>query len=339
MVDERDLVVVVALDATRLEVVDGATLLLEQVEGLACARCLGKPVARLLDVIVLRHGAMLRCVELALHPLDVDLADGQLGGGGDDGSGTPPDADSAQTITFVLPSGLVYGVRPVALHGTASSGLAVGYRSATPTVCAVTNARLTVLGAGRCTVTASQPGGDGYAAAPDVTRTVEIARAKLTITASDAVLRKGKATPAIRPSYRGLVHGDTAPRTRPTCSANLKRMTTACHGAADRNYTIRYVTGLVRKTQVISVKNPGRLTDAMSSVRLRVAASSHRHVTLSTRPGGVCSLTGRTLRILGAGRCVITATVGGNRHYAPAHRTITLRIVAIARPRFVVRAE
>lgn len=259
------------------------------------------------------------------------------GGGGDGGgSATRTSPDTEQTITFALPHGLTYGARPATLRGTASSGLPVGYTSATPSVCAVTGRRLTVLAAGRCSVTAGQPGDDRYLVAPGATSTVTVARAKLTITASNAILRKGKARPAIRAIYHGLAHGDTAPRTRPACAANLKRMTTTCRGAADRNYTIRYVSGLVRRTQVIRLTDPGRLTDAMTSVRLHVRANAHRHVTLTARPAGICSVTGRTLRIRGAGRCVLTATVGGNRHYVPAHRTITL---TIARIRPLVRME
>jgi hypothetical protein len=74
---------------------------------------------------------------------------------------------SAQTITFTLPpTGLASST--VGLSATASSSLPVSYASTTLAVCTVSGAALSLLTAGTCSVTATQPG-DGVtwtAAAP-----------------------------------------------------------------------------------------------------------------------------------------------------------------------------
>ena len=72
-----------------------------------------------------------------------------------------------QTITFPEPPAAKVGV-PVALSASASSGLAVSFRSDTPRVCTVSGATVTTTAAGTCTITASQGGSGRYVAARDV---------------------------------------------------------------------------------------------------------------------------------------------------------------------------
>ena len=72
----------------------------------------------------------------------------------------------------------------------------------------------------------------------------------LTITASSADVEIGGTVPAITPIYSGLINGDTAPDTPPTCStaatsAAIGRFVSSCSGAVDSTYTIVYVNGTV----------------------------------------------------------------------------------------------
>src|SRR6202040_3868879 len=90
-----------------------------------------------------------------------------------------------QTITFTAPSGATYGDGDSDLGATASSGLAVGYASTTPSVCTIVAGKLHVAGAGSCTIDADQAGNDNYNAAAQVERTFTIGRAALTVTADD----------------------------------------------------------------------------------------------------------------------------------------------------------
>jgi hypothetical protein len=74
---------------------------------------------------------------------------------------------TAQTITFAAPQAQAVGT-PLTLTATASSGLAVTFTSATPTVCTVSGNTATFLQAGTCTIDANQSGDASYSAAPQV---------------------------------------------------------------------------------------------------------------------------------------------------------------------------
>jgi hypothetical protein len=82
----------------------------------------------------------------------------------------------AQTITFAQPPEAKVG-EAVTLSASATSGLAVAFRSDTPRICTVSGATLTPAAPGTCTVTASQDGSDQYAAARDVEQSIDVASA------------------------------------------------------------------------------------------------------------------------------------------------------------------
>ena len=63
------------------------------------------------------------------------------------------------------------------LTASATSGLAVSFRSDTPAVCTVSGATLTPTAVGTCAVTAGQGGSDQYAAARDVEQSIDVASA------------------------------------------------------------------------------------------------------------------------------------------------------------------
>ena len=81
---------------------------------------------------------------------------------------------AAQTITFAQPSDDELTSSVVILSASASSGLPVSYSSNTPDICSVAGAQVSYIAIGACTVTASQPGDNTYAAANNVTRSFNI---------------------------------------------------------------------------------------------------------------------------------------------------------------------
>ncbi len=95
---------------------------------------------------------------------------------------------------------------------------------------------------------------------------VNVTPAPLTITASSGSMTYGGTVPTITPMYSGLVNGDSAPATPPTCSTTATSSSPAspptypssCSGAADSNYTISHVDGAV-------TINPATLTITASS--------------------------------------------------------------------------
>jgi YVTN family beta-propeller protein len=93
-----------------------------------------------------------------------------------------------------------------------------------------------------------------------------VSPAPLTITASSPNSTYGSAPPAITAIYTGLVNGDTAPATSPTCVTSVTKSSPAtsysgadtCAGASDPNYTISYVRGtLVQKPANVAISASG----------------------------------------------------------------------------------
>ncbi len=95
---------------------------------------------------------------------------------------------ASQTITFDTPAaspapGYTYGTdASFPVGATATSGLPVGFASSTLAVCTVNGTTVTIVSAGDCTVTASQPGDGNYAPAPEVVRSFAIGKASQSIT-------------------------------------------------------------------------------------------------------------------------------------------------------------
>ena len=79
-----------------------------------------------------------------------------------------------QTIAFARPADVPTTRRLVRLSASASSGLAVSFRSDTPAVCSVSRRVVTTVKRGRCTITAIQAGNAHYAPAPNQTRSFQV---------------------------------------------------------------------------------------------------------------------------------------------------------------------
>jgi Bacterial Ig-like domain (group 3)/FG-GAP-like repeat/Beta-propeller repeat/Divergent InlB B-repeat domain len=76
----------------------------------------------------------------------------------------------AQTISFGPLNTQTLSSKPPALSATASSGLGVTLTSNSPKICTVSGVNVTLVAAGSCSITASQPGNSTWAAAIPVTR-------------------------------------------------------------------------------------------------------------------------------------------------------------------------
>ena len=135
----------------------------------------------------------------------------------------------------------------------------------------------------------------------------------LTITASSADVELGGTVPAITPIYSGLVNGDTAPDTPPTCStaatsAAIGRFVSSCSGAVDSTYTIVYVNGTVEispsdgygeydptavATTISAASNGASVGTASINVAnggLAAGFTAYQNLTIQTRqrsPGGL----------------------------------------------------
>ena len=74
---------------------------------------------------------------------------------------------TAQTVTFAPATPIAFGVAPITLTATASSGLTTFTfaTSSVATICTVSGSQLTVVGAGTCVLTATQAGNANFASA------------------------------------------------------------------------------------------------------------------------------------------------------------------------------
>ncbi|HXE62950.1 MAG TPA: FG-GAP-like repeat-containing protein, partial [Bryobacteraceae bacterium] len=83
-------------------------------------------------------------------------------------------SQASQTINFTQPADTPVNAGPVTLTATATSSLPVSFASSSTSVCTVSDATVTLLTTGSCSITASQAGNANYTAATPVTRTFAV---------------------------------------------------------------------------------------------------------------------------------------------------------------------
>ena len=179
-------------------------------------------------------------------------------------------AKRTQTITFDPVGAKTYGDPDFTVAAHASSGLPVDL-SATG-VCSIAGTTVQLTGAGTCTISASQDGDDTSSAAPTATQTISVAKATLTVTASDGAMTYGGTPPTISPTYSGFVglDGPGSLSVPPLCTSNTTSSTPAgtyearssCAGAAAADYDFSYVNGRVtvaKATLTVKANNASRV--------------------------------------------------------------------------------
>ena len=166
-------------------------------------------------------------------------------------------AAAAQSITFGALGNKTYGDAPFGVSATATSALPVSFSSQTPAVCTVAGSTVSIVGAGQCTVRASQAGNANWAPATPVDQTFTVGTASLTATVQAASKAFGQPNPAFTLSFSGFVNGDTpasltgsAVFTTPAeTSSPVGTYPVAASGLTSPNYTISFVPGLLTVTQ------------------------------------------------------------------------------------------
>ncbi len=166
----------------------------------------------------------------------------------------------AQTITFGALPNVTYGVVPITLTATASSGLAVSY-AVTSGPATVAGSTLTITGAGSVTVTASQAGNTNFGAATAVPQTFTVATAVLTVTANNLSVAVGLPIPTLTYTITGFVNGDT----QGVVSGTPGLSTTATTGSTAGSYPITITAGTLAATNYTFTFVNGTLTLTSSS--------------------------------------------------------------------------
>jgi hypothetical protein len=235
---------------------------------------------------------------------------------------------AGQTITFGQLPNVTYGVAPITLTATASSGLAVSYTVTGPAT--VAGSTLTITGAGIVTATALQQGNSNFAAAAPVPQTFTVATAVLTVTANNQSRLSGQPNPPLTYAITGFVNGDT----QSVVSGTPTLSTTATTGSAAgtypititvgtltaTNYTFTFVNGTLTVTggaaQTITFAPLPNVTYGVAPITLTATASSGLPVSYAAT--GSATVSGSTLTITGAGIVTVTASQAGNASFAAA---------------------
>jgi hypothetical protein len=249
-----------------------------------------------------------------------------------------------QAIDFSRPADMTYGDADFDPSATASSGLPVSYSSSTPSVCTIVGGKVHVVGAGECSITASQSGNGTYKAADDVSHTFAVAKANQTIafdapsgksatsadfdpgaTASSGLpVSYSSSTPSVCTIVAGKVHIVGAGECTITASQpgndNYKAAqdTTVTFTVAKASQTINF-TAPADKFTVNPDFDPG------------ANASSGLPVSYQTSTPAVCTIVAGKVHIVAPGDCTITASQAGNGNYEAA-QDVT-RTFAVTKPK------
>jgi sugar lactone lactonase YvrE len=236
-----------------------------------------------------------------------------------------------QTITFGSLPAVAYGVTPITLAATSTSGLSITYTVTGPAT--VSGSTLTITGAGQVAVTAAQAGNATTVPAANVTQGFTVNPAVLTVTATSISLPY-TTTMTIPTTFAytitGFVNGDpqSVVSGAPTFTTNVPTppvggsysITPAQGTLSAANYVF---TNLVSGTLTISPTSQTITFAALSnvpqttgSITLTATASSGLPITYTAT--GPVTITGSVLKITGPGAATVTATQPGNSSYSAA---------------------
>ncbi len=238
---------------------------------------------------------------------------------------------TSQTIMFPAPTSPVsYGVAPITLSASASSGLAVSF-SVTSGPGTISGNTLTVTGVGTIVVAANQAGNTTYTAAPTVSQSIVVnpAAQTITFTAPASPVQYGVAPITLSASASsGLAVTFSVTSGPGTVSGNMLTVTgvgtivVAANQAGNTDYAAATAVSqsivVNGESQTITFTAPTTpVTYGVAPITLSASASSGLAVTFSVT-SGPGMLSGNTLTVTGAGTIVVAANQAGNASYAAA---------------------
>ncbi|TQV89519.1 Calx-beta domain-containing protein [Aliikangiella coralliicola] len=236
-----------------------------------------------------------------------------------------------QTISFGALANKTYGDADFALGASSNSGLTVSFSSTTSSVCSVSGTTLSIVGAGSCSITASQEGDSNYNAATDVTQSFTINKANQSINFASLVDKTfGDAAFGISASSDSGLAVSFVSTTTSVCSVSGSIVSIVSAGdcsitasqSGDSNYNA--ATNMVQSftvnkaEQSISFTTLADKTYGDADFSISASSSSGLAVAFASTTNEVCTVTGSTVSILAAGSCSISANQAGNTNYNAA---------------------
>jgi hypothetical protein len=236
-----------------------------------------------------------------------------------------------QSITFALPADRTWGDPDFDPAATASSGLAVTYH--TSGNCSIVSPKeyIHILGAGSCTVTASQVGDTNNNPASDVQRTFSIAQADQAIAIgthapSSAVYGTSFTVAATGGgSGNAVVYGSSGGCSNTGATFTMTSGTTACVVSYSQAGNSNYKSSPILFDHVVGKPASQAITvtthapsKAIFGTSFTVVASSNSGLAVTYSSSGACSNSGATFTITRAGTCTVTYSQPGDSNYSLA---------------------
>ena len=222
------------------------------------------------------------------------------------------------------------------------------YTSSNAAVATVVNGNIHITGTGTTNITAAQAG-DGFYPAATATQPLTVQKAALTITAEDKIKPEGDPNPALTASYSGFVYGETAAvlatsvvlSTTATTASPVGTYPITPSGATAANYTITFVNGVMtvnpRQPQTITFAAlPAKTYGAADFAAGATSTNATIPITYTSSNTGVATVSGSTIRIVGAGTTTITASQAGSPLYHAA--TPVAQVLTVNKANLTVRA-
>jgi hypothetical protein len=236
-----------------------------------------------------------------------------------------------QTIAFGALATRALGGAAFTVSATASSGLPVAFASTTAFVCTVAGASVTLASAGTCTIEATQPGNANWLAAAPVDQSFTVTPGSQTITFGALPSQPLGSGPIVltATASSGLPVSFTS-TTPAVCTVAGTAVTLIAAGACtiqatqagNGNYAAApSVTQHFTVTPSGQSITFGALSDQVFGVppfQVMATASSGLPVGFTSTTASICTVSGTTVTLVGAGTCTIQAAQAGNSTYAAA---------------------
>lgn len=241
---------------------------------------------------------------------------------------------SQQIEWATVPREVTLGAPKEPVTASASSGLPVSMRSVTPSVCAISEERLTTLSIGTCTIEARQEGSADWEPAPalQVSFPVQIGMQRISFTSlpeAPTVGERAYLVSATATSGLSVAFSSTTPSVCTTSEANVNFVgggtcTIEARQEGDeewepappaqQSFTVQKRAQTVRFTS----NSPASATVGEAPYEPFAVASSGLPASFTSNASSVCSVSGASVSFLSAGTCTIYARQLGDAEYAEA---------------------
>lgn len=230
-----------------------------------------------------------------------------------------------QTISFPGLADRTFSDPPFSVSATASSGLPVTF--AASGACSLAGDTVMLLGAGSCTVTASQAGNATYLPAPSIAQTFVIRPAPQTITFAPlpdrafgdppfqvtATASSGLPVFLYAAGPCSISSGTLFILGGGSCTVTAIQPGNADYAAA--HDVVRIFTVAQAGQSIVFAALPDR---AFVDSPFGVFATASSNLSVSFAAAGSCTVAGSLVSLTGVGACTVTASQPGNADYAPA---------------------